>query len=148
MQNHLIITDEERSDDVEIISVNKLREFYNPFSAWFELMGSPITKDEVFACIEAGEAELVFTELFTQADKFTEDQANEARINHIKKIAYFVVNGVRDPIDVECLDSDDFRVNDGNHRLCAAIILGYTHIKAYLGGFLDCAYEAELLPES
>lgn len=139
---------EDLDDGVEAIDVSVLVSIWNPFSAWYELKGKAITEEEVQSCIANGDEENVFTELFLPTDSPTEIQVKDARENHIKKIAYFVVHGFSDPIDVECLDYDDFRVNDGNHRLCAAIIRGEKAINGWVGGFLDCAYDAKLILEA
>ena len=45
---------------------------------------------------------------------------------HAERIAYFVVNGIGDPI---YLKDDGKTISDGLHRLKAAIFKGYDHIE-------------------
>lgn len=57
------------------------------------------------------------------------------------RINYFILNPQlidKDPIDLEGFE-DYVAVNDGNHRLIAAYMLGYKEIKAYYGGYVDTA---------
>lgn len=48
---------------------------------------------------------------------------------HAERIAYFVVNGIGEPI---CLKSDGKTVSDGLHRLKAAIFKGYDQIEVVI----------------
>lgn len=59
---------------------------------------------------------------------------------HARRIAYLVKHGWNDPIlvDVGCGGlGGHFSVDDGNHRLCAAVIRGDASIKASTAGMVD-----------
>lgn len=64
------------------------------------------------------------------------------KIDHIARIAWFVVNGWNDPIDIDvgvpslgCYPK--WPLEDGNHRLAAAIIRGDRVIPAYMSGSVN-----------
>ncbi|MDK9789883.1 hypothetical protein [Vibrio sp. D431a] len=143
-----VIDIDEVDDGIETLSIKELLKYWNPFLAWFELKGVAIAQEEVLECLKKGEEELVFTEIFFSGEYVSDEIAAEARRNHIKKIAYFVKHGVNDAIDVEFLENDNIAVNDGNHRLCAKVIRGETEIESFLGGFIDFAYDNNLVIES
>lgn len=66
------------------------------------------------------------------------------RTQHIRRVAWLVVHGWTDPIelDVGCLDyHNDWFVCDGNHRHAAAIFWGDKVIGATVAGDLDYAEE-------
>lgn len=65
---------------------------------------------------------------------------------HAGRIAWFYLRGWTDAIDVEvgcpalhCYV--DWPVQDGNHRLAAAILRGDREIKALVGGDIDYAFD-------
>ena len=65
-------------------------------------------------------------------------------IDHAARIAFFVQNVACDPIEVDvgCPILGfhmQWMVQDGNHRLAAAIYAGRTHILASVGGQMDYA---------
>jgi hypothetical protein len=65
---------------------------------------------------------------------------------HLRRIAYFVVHGWNDAIEVDIGIPSlrchvDWIVQDGNHRLAAAIIRGDEFILASVGGCLDTALQ-------
>ncbi|KPM98335.1 hypothetical protein [Vibrio alginolyticus] len=127
-----------------LISLDVLADFVNPLGAWHELKGEAITKAEVEACIARGEAELCDTPLIEMGEILSDERLLSARDAHVRKIAYFVVNGSDDPVDIECIDIEDIRINDGNHRLSAELINGKKAALASLGGFLDVAMDIGL----
>lgn len=132
------------------ISVKKLQNQCNPFSAWMEI-DSEIQKEEVLKCLELGLEEVVNTPLALDAYFDTGKPLNplEARHNHIKKIAYFVKHGFDNPIDLDvgvpsmgCYPNH--LIEDGNHRFAAAIIRGEKTIKATIMGEGEYAKELGL----
>jgi len=71
-----------------------------------------------------------------------------SRYLHVQRVAYLVVHGWRDAIDLDvgvpfmgCYV--DWIIQDGNHRLAAAIFRNDLYIEALVGGQLS--YAAELL---
>jgi hypothetical protein len=117
------------SDLVLDISIPKFLEEWdcNPFdhSVWEELE-CPITREEIADSIARG-------------FPFGEDLYERDREQHIDRIAYFVVHGWTDPIEMD-LGCPSFGylppwpVQDGNHRFAAAVYRGDTSIRASLGG--------------
>jgi hypothetical protein len=128
--------------DIYTLSVKALKEHLNPLAAWNEL-DSPITKEEVIEVIENGEAELVDTPLVFVLSECPDKEI--ARKNHIKKIAYFVINGSDQPLDIELSINEEVLLNDGNHRLSGAIIRDDLTIQAEISGFVDLLKPLELL---
>lgn len=126
------------------ISVKKLARLCKPLSCWVEVEQS-ITPEEIHACIERGDESLVSTPLWTAfLFKKTTITVEENRDRHIQKVAWFVKNGFNDPIEIDVGSSRlgimvDHLVQDGNHRLAAAIIRGDKTIKAHVGGSIEDA---------
>jgi hypothetical protein len=63
---------------------------------------------------------------------------------HAARIAYLVKNGWDDPIDIDVGVPSlgavgHWPYTDGNHRICAAILRGDTHIRADISGDVDYA---------
>lgn len=70
----------------------------------------------------------------------------DSDINHAERIAYFVVHGWEAPIEVDVgvpalLCHVDWLVQDGNHRLAAAIYRGDSTILAFVDGCVNYAFE-------
>lgn len=66
--------------------------------------------------------------------------------HHAQRIAYLVVNGWSDPIDIDVGVPSlhcyvDWIVQDGNHRLAAAMVRGDEEIAAEVSGCLQFASE-------
>lgn len=120
------------------LSIKRVQELMNPFGCWIELE-SPITIDEVKKCIKNGEAELVETPLYSEY-LHSKLSPEEARKNHIKKIAFFALNENTKPISIDVGFPDDSNVNnmyfldDGNHRLAGRIVAESKTIKAHVMG--------------
>jgi len=105
----------------------------DPFKSavWFDLEGVPITKAEVQLAIATGTL---------GADPFKPSWAGVtewSRTRHAQRVAYLAVHGWPDPIEVD-VGSDALYIaptmEDGYHRLAAAIFLGRTTICASLIG--------------
>lgn len=131
------------------IPVKRLARLCDPLSCWIEV-DDPIKPQEVLDCIARGEEALVDTPLWTAiVFKKTRVSAEENRLRHIQKVAWFVKNPAKDPISIEvgCARLGvriDHIIEDGNHRLAAAIIRGDKSIAARVGGGIDDAKEMKL----
>lgn len=131
------------------IDVAKLVEYCNPLGAWVEL-DSPITREEVQACLDAGKEALTETPLWTDlAFGRVQLSDEEARARHAAKIAYFVKHPIERPISLDvgipsmgCFV--DHMVDDGNHRLAGALLRGDKTIRAVVCGSQDHARELGL----
>lgn len=133
------------------VDMKKLTDICNPFKGcWIELNDKPITKKEVLKCIADGKAELIETPIwYSVALGKSELTPEEIRENHIKKIAYFASNEIKDPISIDVGIPDlrcyvDYVVDDGNHRLAGEIIKGSKTIKAKVMGSESHAKELGL----
>ena len=128
------------------LPIDKVKELSNPFGCWIELE-SPITIDEIKECIEKGEAELVETPLYSTYMR-SELSPEEARKNHIRKIAFFALNENTKPISIDVGFPEYSNINgmyfldDGNHRLAGRIVAGSKTIKAHVMG--DVQYLKDL----
>lgn len=133
------------------LPVAKLCKMCNPLGSWSEL-DSPITRTEVLQCIEQGRQALVETPLWTRLLCIPVDQhpsPQELRDNHIRKVAWFVVNAAADPIDLDVGVPSlgcwvDHVVDDGHHRLAGAWIRGDKTIAGRVSGSCDHAQELDL----
>lgn len=122
-----------------IIPVARLREVCDPLETppWYEARGKPISRSEIAAAIEA-------ENLLSQ--RYGLVAVDWFRDHHVWRIAYLVVNGWKDAIeiDVGCPDLGlrvPWPVTEGNHRLAAAIYRGDMEILADVGGDVDYAFE-------
>lgn len=118
------------------IKVKRLAEINNPFgnSPW----GYRINHSDVLKAIEA--------KSFEPTPKIPNKRS--ARRYHINRIAYLVVHGWTDSIEVDVGVpflgyNPDWIIIDGNHRFAASLYRGDETIKALLGG--DINYGLELL---
>ena len=127
-----------------VLSVARLKKQCNPWACWIE-QETPITPQEVQHCLDHGRAGLVETPLWTSIVYGTARiSAEENRQRHIRKIAYFVLNEILEPIsiDVGCEALGcwpEHLVDDGNHRLAAAMFKKSRTINARVGGGLTDA---------
>lgn len=133
-----------------LVPMKTLLKLCNPWQCWAE-QEHPITPQDVKACIERNEQALIETPLWTDfAFGRTELTEEDNRIRHIQKIAWFVVNGFDDPISLEVGSQSlgvlppEHIVDDGNHRLAAAIMRKEKTIKAKIGGSCRDAQEMGL----
>jgi len=121
------------------IPVKTLARYCNPFrnSPWG---GSKITKQIVQSAISCGElAETSFDPQCRQGNQF------DAKY-HAQRVAYFAVHGWSDPISIDvgvpslgCHVS--WLVDDGNHRLAAALFLKKKTIAASVSGEVRYAFD-------
>ena len=110
------------------IPIKKLQKECNPFAKTMSPWGTEaITRSMVRKAIKEGRL---------QSQHGTED--------HVERIAYLAVNHVKDPIEIDVgapivgYVPESF-IQDGHHRLAAAIINGDSHIEAEVSGQIDFA---------
>lgn len=104
----------------------KVQEIYNPFESLVWDIHKPVTKEEIETLVQKG-------------DVAAPEVAPMSRLMHMRKIAWFVVNGWRYPIDVDIgIPSMGYRpswgITDGNHRFVAALVRGDQAISASFSG--------------
>lgn len=130
------------------IPIENLLKIANPLGCWVEL-DSHITKEEVLDCIKKKDYEIVETPLWSGISRDSDPET--LRYNHVRKIAYFVVNEPIKPIRID-IGIPDFGydiyshhiIDDGNHRLSGDYIAGKTHVKGRILGCENYAKELGL----
>lgn len=120
------------------VSVGRLQELCDPAKG--DPWGFQITPGEVAQAVEEGRFRA------TPWKSFPNQFTKEERQYHIERVAYFVVNGWTDPIDLDvgvpslgCYIS--WMILDGNHRFYAAVIRNDLAIHSTLSGDLNYAQE-------
>jgi hypothetical protein len=120
------------------IPLKQLAQRCDPFveSPWGS---SKVTRDMVKSAIEAGDLE---------ATPFNPKQADHSGSQkyHTRRIAYLAVNGWSDPISIDvgvpglgCYV--DWFIDDGNHRVAAALVMGRETISAEVSGDMNYAFD-------
>ena len=112
------------------VDISLLYPLWNPFDSWVGLE-SPITIEEVQTAIK-------------NQDTIGEHNKNphkpQPREYHIRRIAWFTQHTDWEPIVLECgwpeYDVEPY-LQDGNHRLAAAIVLGHKWIYAHCSGVVS-----------
>lgn len=128
-------------DGVVAIRVARVRAVCDPLeNPWY---GAPIFEAEIAEAIAAGRLN---AELFSRDEKGTARNEPWVREQHIERIAWLVVHGWTDPIQIDVGVPSlgcwvKWPVVDGNHRLAAAIFRRDEHIQADLSGCLRHAQE-------
>lgn len=115
-------------------------EDWNPFrhAVWIRLK-TPITKTEVQEAIEKKD---FVSEPILEEDHYLKT----TRKDHIGRVAYFVIYGWSDPIEID-VGVPELGVNvswiiiEGNHRLASAFYKNDQTIKANISGSLNYAEE-------
>lgn len=126
-------------DDITPAAVPALASLANPFdSVIWSGLDNPITAEEVGAALVVGKL------------KHPDDGPCDTRSDHVQRVAWFMVHGWRDPLEVDIgIPSlgyvPEWPVQDGNHRLAAAILLKNQTIDIRFSGSLDYAEEIGLL---
>ena len=110
-----------------ILPLSQITQFCNPFESvvWRGLQ-TPILLSEIDDAIESNayqDANKPYSKMFI------------SRKEHIKRIAYLVINKQTDPIEIET--EANWLVNDGNHRLAAAIYRNDETINVAFYGVLE-----------
>jgi hypothetical protein len=120
---HMLDETNAGDEHVYTVPVADLRMLYDPFetSPWLGI--EAIDPDDVATAIEH--------------EDFSADpcQSNEQSMAfHVSRIAYLVVHPDSNPIDVVPTNVGSFTLEDGFHRLAAAIYRGDQTIKVAFGG--------------
>lgn len=125
--------------DYTLIPVAKiLDQIDDPFARWDVF--KPVTQDMVMEAIRDGS--------YAQAGE-PYSHGTERRVQstlwHARRIAWFMKNGWDDPIGIDVgipsMGFYPYILEDGHHRLCAAIMTGESVIKAQVSGALDYAFK-------
>jgi len=95
-----------------------------------DVWGVGITWDMVHACL---------SDVSLRIDTPVGANSDDPMI-HAGRIAWLAMNSWPDPVQLE-FTHQGFRVEDGNHRLAAAILRGDMFIEVSIGGYLDIAEE-------
>jgi hypothetical protein len=118
------------------ISVAVLAAYCSPFErvCWHLDLDSPITKNEVHHVLEGGTLE------------------DKERHSHIQGIVHYIRQGWTQPLALDVGDPDRgstsyWIVEDGNHRLAAALYMGLKTVQVSLRGSLRQARYLGLLPD-
>jgi len=115
------------------IAVQKIIEHIDIFSVGFRIYGRLSTsenkiKKAVIDCVANNKVEPRY-----------------GTTNDIERIAHFVINEDNTPIDIDVgcpsLGLFGVQIQDGCHRLAAAVISGKTHINVSIAGELEYAYQ-------
>lgn len=105
------------------ISIPKLLSKVNPLKNPPWTATKPISSEEILSCIINGD--------FTDPIQTKRDNSLSHK-DHVKRIAYLVVNKDEKPISLRIDGNGSIKCTDGNHRLAAAIYRGDEDIEAYL----------------
>lgn len=98
-------------------------------------MGSPLTRAEVQKALDGGR---LTSDPVGAGWDIAEDV--DLRRRHAERVAYLVVHGWDDPIDIDPFPGD-WPIQDGNHRLAAAFFREDTDIDASFWGDLEMIRE-------
>jgi hypothetical protein len=108
------------------LSVKELSQIWNPIEENVWDYKKPITRWEVRREIRLSHF---------VSNSYSDDFDGEwTRIKHIRRIAWLVVNGWKDPIRIRYLKHLGIHVHDGNHRLAASLIRKDSYIMANVLG--------------
>jgi hypothetical protein len=127
------------------VSVQGLREMVDPFSCDVWSCGEILTKGEVAQSVHSRNYKV---EPYSHPGQCGEPWSH---LDHASRVAYFVVFGWCEPIQVDVGVPDlgfmpQWPVSDGNHRLAAAIFAGLQVIDAEVSG--DCELISQILAGS
>jgi hypothetical protein len=115
------------------LRISKIQEVWDPYEALiWPALSEPITYEEIFEAIPYVETK---RKIPAPCRDFFD---TSSRPRHTLKIAWLVTHWKEGhPISVDVgLDDTHFSVDDGNHRLAAAIYRGHEFIEADVSGFL------------
>lgn len=119
------------------VPVTSITQYCDPYTnPWVE-GGSTFTTRDVWDCLENG---------LTEKKSYSTSQINWSTAKHIRRVAYLVRYGWKDPIEIDVgipgLHDSPYRgwiVSDGNHRLAAAVARGDENIKCNISGSIELA---------
>lgn len=117
-----------------VVPLDVLKKYCDPLGCWHDI-DKPITKKEVLEALKIGNVELTDTSFVFSK----EIDLKKARENHIKKIAYFVENEPKEPLQLDVGLPDmgcyvDYILQDGNHRFAGSIIKQREFINCSISG--------------
>jgi hypothetical protein len=124
----LLIVDDEIVGVVPIERLGVVNPLKN--SPWFD--GPGVTREGVQAAIDEGRLEATPYPGFSYSGKSEWD-----RVRHEERIAFLTVNKADRPISIEFVDvsQDSLQIDDGWHRLAAALMRDETEINVAVGGY-------------
>lgn len=112
------------------IPLTRITSVFDPFEfpPWSD--GQGVSKAGVEAALKEGRFERLPYSAYSLGPDWTDRQ-------HEERIAWLVLNPATDPIEIEFSHPEDeaFSIDDGNHRLAAAIFRGDVDIPVQLGGY-------------
>ena len=125
-----------RVNEWTMIPVDKL---VSAIECPFERQG--ITKEMVQESIRTGSYGLA-SESYSHGTRLPVERSPEW---HAQRVAYLVRYGWERPLEIDVgipsVGFAPYPLQDGHHRLCAAIVRGDTHIRAEVSGALDYAFQ-------
>ncbi len=132
----------EATADVVLVPTDAVAALCDPFRAvcWHADLDRPVTREEIAAAIADG-----------RLNPPDGQEGGMTREAHLGRIAWFAVHGWPDPISIDVGvpalgHCPRWPVEDGNHRLAAAIFRMDASISAEIGGQLSHARDLGLLP--
>lgn len=122
--------------DICSLDILKFQERCDPVRKNCWGLDSPITQLDIEKAVSSGN-------LFSpKSNEKTTSEIHRTKSEHISRIAWFVVHGWNDPIDIDvgvpslgCYSK--WPLEDGNHRFAAAIIRGDHIILAIISGVVS-----------
>lgn len=122
------------------LPVDRLARHFDPFenSPWHD--GQGVTREGVVRAIDEGRLERApYSVGLNQFDR--EDWSPQ---RHEERIAYLVIHQSDEPISVEFShpDFEGMSIDDGNHRLAAAIVRDDADILIEIGGYISNCVQA------
>jgi hypothetical protein len=123
------------SEDFSIISVEKLKQFCNPFETSCWETKTPVSYNDVKRAVSGN---------FTLSSQYSPSikPTKWSKRKHIERIAHLVINPDHTPIEIDVgIPSlgycSEWFIEDGNHRFAAAIFRGDLTILATCSGQVD-----------
>lgn len=112
------------------LCIRRIQEVWDPYESCIWPISDPITYEEVYQAIPCAESRV----RIPAPGRDFYDPSNRHR--HLLRIAWLVTHWEEGhPIQVDVgLGDEGFSVNDGNHRLAAAIYRGHDFIEADVCG--------------
>lgn len=106
------------------MSVQELRALVDPFEDDVWWFSNPLTRGEVEQAVLEGR--LLDEPIIMRG---LHETAAQTRARHVRRVAYFLVHGWTDPLQVAA-----YGLADGHHRLAAAILRGDEAVEVEVTG--------------
>jgi hypothetical protein len=118
----------ESGEEIHWVKTSVLSKLVNPFKGCWRDIDKPLTLEDVTAALQEEALEPPRSTSFQAALQMSDDEQTLARNRqaHARKVAWFVKNGFQQPLGID-VGVPSLRchvqhiVQDGNHRLAAAI---------------------------